>query len=90
MRERSIYIDVLRAAAILRVYLNHTLWIGWLTVLYPSMSIMFALGGALAASSVDRRGTSSMVRSRLRRLLVPLWALAAVAVPLLLMHGWRP
>jgi peptidoglycan/LPS O-acetylase OafA/YrhL len=87
---RNVYIDTLRAVAIVRVYLLHALWIGWLTVVYPSMSIMFALGGTLIAASMDRGGSARTVWSRLRRLLLPLWVLAAVAVPLLLVHGWRP
>lgn len=87
-RSRSQYVDTLRAVAIARVYLNHTLWIGWLTVLFPSMSAMFALAGFLTAASLDRGGITRTVWSRVRRLLPPLWGLAAVAVPLMLARGW--
>jgi peptidoglycan/LPS O-acetylase OafA/YrhL len=52
------------------------------------MWVMFALAGCLTASSLERRGPLPTVRSRVRRLLPPLWALAAVAVPLMLVHGW--
>jgi hypothetical protein len=85
---RSRYLDALRTAAIVRVYLHHALWIGWLTVLFPSMSIMFALAGCLTAASLDRRGSIGTVRTRMRRLLPPLWALAMVAAPVMLAHGW--
>lgn len=82
------YLDTLRAVAILRVFLHHTLWIGWLAVIFPSMSIMFALAGYLTAASLDRGGAARTILSRLRRLLPPLWVLALVAVPVMLAHGW--
>jgi hypothetical protein len=87
-RSRSRYLDALRTAAIVRVYLHHALWFGWLTVLFPSMSVMFALAGCLTAASLDRRGSIGTVRTRMRRLLPPLWALAMVATPVMLAHGW--
>lgn len=85
---RSAYVDTLRALAIARVYLHHTLWIGWFTMVFPSMSVMFALAGFLTAVSLDRGGITRTVWSRVRRLLPPLWGLAAVAVPLMLALGW--
>jgi peptidoglycan/LPS O-acetylase OafA/YrhL len=86
---RSRYIDSLRAVAIARVYVHHAVWFGWLTVVFPSMNVMFALAGCLTAASLDRGGPLRTVRSRVRRLLPPLWVLAAVAVPLMVIHGWR-
>lgn len=86
---RSAYVDTLRALAIARVYLHHTLWIGWFTMLYPSMSVMFALAGFLTAVSLDRGGITRTVWSRVRRLLPPLWGLAVVAVPIMLFIGWK-
>jgi peptidoglycan/LPS O-acetylase OafA/YrhL len=88
-RNRNRYIDTLRAVAITRVFLHHTLWISWLAVLFPSMFVMFGLAGAMTAATLERKGPATTVRSRLRRLLPPLWALAAVAIPLMLMHGWE-
>lgn len=85
---RSSYVDTLRALAIVRVYLHHTLWIGWLTTLFPSMWVMFAVAGLLTATSIDRRGARDTVRSRFRRALPPLWGLAVVAVPVMLVTGW--
>lgn len=86
--QRNSYIDSLRALAVTRVFLHHVLWIGWLTVLFPSMPVMFALAGYLTAVTLDRRTVTVMLRSRLRRLLPPLWMLAAVAIPLMLANGW--
>jgi peptidoglycan/LPS O-acetylase OafA/YrhL len=88
-RSRSRYVDTLRAVAITRVFLHHTLWISWLAVLFPSMFVMFGLAGAMTAASLERKGPATTVASRLRRLLPPLWALAAVAIPLMILHGWE-
>ncbi|MFY1632922.1 acyltransferase family protein [Solwaraspora sp. WMMB335] len=85
---RSGYIDALRALAILRVYLLHTLWVTWLPMVFPAMPVMFALAGYLTAASLERRKPLRVVGSRLRRLLPPLWALTVVAVPLMLARGW--
>lgn len=87
---RSRYIDALRAVAIARVYLLHTLWLTWLPAVFPAMWVMFALAGYLTAGSLDRGDPLRTVRSRLRRLLPPLWVLGLVAVPLMLLHGWSP
>ena len=80
---RSSYVDTLRALAIVRVYVHHTLWISWLTTLFPSMWVMFALAGLLTARSIDSRGGRDTVRARFRRTLPPLWGLAVVVVPLM-------
>lgn len=88
MGVREPYVDLLRAAAIVRVFLLHTLWLSWLPAVFPAIPVMFALGGYLAAASLERGGPWRTVTSRLRRLLPPLWVLAAVAVPLMLARGW--
>jgi peptidoglycan/LPS O-acetylase OafA/YrhL len=58
-------------------------------MVYPSMSVMFALAGFLTAVSLDRGGITRTLWSRVRRLLPPLWGLAAVAVPVMLAIGWN-
>ena len=88
---RNRYIDLLRALAIVRVVVYHTS--GWTLLSFlPAMSVMFALGGSLMASSLDRSGTAAAGR-RLRRLLPSLWVLSAVFVPAMLLTGlgvhWR-
>ncbi|HWG98292.1 MAG TPA: acyltransferase, partial [Pilimelia sp.] len=89
---RNRYLDVLRAAAILRVVVYHvTAWVP-LTWVFPAMSVMFALAGSLMAASLDRHGARAVGR-RLRRLLPAFWMLAAVFVPAMLATGlpldWR-
>src|SRR5689334_23326716 len=83
---RNRYLDLLRAVATLRVVVYHST--GWaaLTVIFPAMSVMFALAGSLMAASLDRYGPFAVER-RLRRLLPALWMLSAVAVPAMLMTG---
>ncbi|BCJ60809.1 acyltransferase family protein [Micromonospora endophytica] len=83
---RNRYLDLLRALAIVRVVVYHVT--GWasLTLLFPAMSVMFALAGSLMAASLHRSGAPAVGR-RLRRLLPSLWALAAIFVPAMLLTG---
>jgi peptidoglycan/LPS O-acetylase OafA/YrhL len=83
---RNRYLDLLRAAAVARVVVYHVT--GWsaLTVIFPAMSVMFALAGSMMAASLDRSGPLA-VESRLRRLLPSLWVLSAIAVPSMLIGG---
>ncbi|MEV6300980.1 acyltransferase [Actinoplanes sp. NPDC051861] len=88
MRDR--YFDLLRAAAIVRVVLNHSFMsLPVVSLLFPSMGLMFALGGSLMTASVDR-GAARAVRNRLRRLLPSVWAMGLILVPLMLHNGWEP
>jgi peptidoglycan/LPS O-acetylase OafA/YrhL len=89
---RNRYLDLLRAAAVARVVVYHVT--GWsaLTIVFPAMSVMFALGGSMMAASLDRSGPFAVER-RLRRLLPSLWAISAIAVPAMVIGGlawdWR-
>jgi peptidoglycan/LPS O-acetylase OafA/YrhL len=90
---RNRYVDLLRADAILRVVTYHTLGFAWLTVAFPAMGLMFALGGSLMAASLDRSGPRAIGR-RIRRIVIPFWVLGAFAVVLMSLwggmeHSWR-
>ncbi|WP_337061975.1 acyltransferase family protein [Kineococcus sp. G2] len=87
---RDRYIDSLRVVALARVVAYHVVGGAWLPVLFPSMGVMFALGGALMASSLDRAAPvhRHVLRRRLRRLLPPLWLYGALVVPVMLLQGW--
>ncbi|MFB9180741.1 acyltransferase family protein [Dactylosporangium sucinum] len=90
---RSGYIDLLRAAAIARVVVYHTVGWAWLTVAFPAMGLMFALGGSLMAASLDRYGRTAVVR-RVRRILPPVWLIGAAALAAMTARGgfgvsWR-
>ncbi|WP_432250754.1 acyltransferase family protein [Streptomyces sanyensis] len=83
-KRRDHYLDLLRGLAVIRVIVLHTAGAPWMTLVFPSMGIMFVLGGSLMASSLDRgRGTVHVIRGRLRRLLPPLWLVGAVALPVM-------
>ena len=86
---RNRYFDLLRAMALVRIITYHSLGLAWLTVVFPAVGLMFALGGSLMAASVDRSGLSAVGR-RLRRLLPPLWMIALIVVPVMLLSGLRP
>jgi peptidoglycan/LPS O-acetylase OafA/YrhL len=83
---RNRYLDLLRAVATVRVVVYHSS--GWaaLTIVFPAMSVMFALAGSMMAASLDRSGPAAVER-RLHRLLPSLWVLVAVAVPAMLSVG---
>ncbi|MBO4209546.1 acyltransferase family protein, partial [Micromonospora echinofusca] len=83
---RNRYLDLLRFLAIVRVVVYHVTGAAALTLVFPAMSVMFALAGSLMAASLDRTGPSAVAR-RLRRLLPSLWVLAAVFVPAMVLTG---
>jgi len=89
-RPRDQYIDGLRALALVRVMTYHTFGWSWLPVAFPSMGVMFALGGSLVAGSLSSssRTQAQVLRKRLKRLLPPLWLYGAVVVTVMAVHGW--
>ncbi|MCI3931026.1 acyltransferase family protein [Streptomyces sp. AN091965] len=86
---RDRYLDLLRSLALVRVVVYHLFGWAWLTILFPSMGVMFALAGSLTARSL-KRPARQVIASRLRRLLPPLWLFGAVALFLLFAAGWKP
>ncbi|WGD42621.1 acyltransferase family protein [Streptomyces cathayae] len=86
---RDRYLDLLRSIALVRVVVYHLFGWAWLTVLFPSMGVMFALAGSLMARSL-KRPAAGVIRSRIRRLLPPLWAFAAVVLTMMFVNGWNP
>ncbi|MET8025199.1 acyltransferase family protein [Streptomyces avermitilis] len=86
---RDRYFDLLRSLALVRVVVYHLFGWAWLTILFPSMGVMFALAGSLMARSLERPAPS-VIRGRIRRLLPPLWAFSAVLLTLMFAGGWNP
>lgn len=86
---RDRYLDLLRSIALVRVVVYHLFGWAWMTVLFPSMGVMFALAGSLMARSL-KRPAGSVIRSRIRRLLPPMWAFGAVALAMMFANGWNP
>jgi peptidoglycan/LPS O-acetylase OafA/YrhL len=86
---RDRYLDVLRLVAMIRVVTYHTFGWAWLSLVFPSMGVMFALAGSLMARSLARPALG-VIRGRMRRLLPPLWAFGIVVVLAMMVHGWAP
>ncbi|MGX5357780.1 acyltransferase family protein [Kocuria sp. KH4] len=86
---RDRYLDLLRSIALVRVVAYHTFAGAVFSLLFPAMGVMFALAGALMARSL-RRPAAGVLRSRARRVLVPLWVYAATVLALLVGQGWSP
>jgi peptidoglycan/LPS O-acetylase OafA/YrhL len=84
---RDRYFDTLRAVAIVRVIAFHAFPYAWLELVFPSMGVMFALGGSLMVKSLDRNAGRA-VGNRIRRLLPALWVMGLILVPLMLHRGW--
>ncbi|MFC4948606.1 glycosyltransferase [Pseudonocardia sp. GCM10023141] len=87
-QRRENWLDVLRVAALSRVVAYNAVGIGWMTLIFPSLGVMFAIGGSLMVASMRRTPAIDVIGHRLRRLLLPLWLLGAVLVPLMLWQGW--
>ncbi|MCZ7418628.1 MULTISPECIES: acyltransferase [unclassified Micromonospora] len=82
--QRIRYFDLLRAGALIRVFIYHaTGWL-WLCLLIPAIGLMFGIAGHLMAASLDRHGPAAVVR-RAARLMVPFWTFSLAA--LTLVHG---
>ncbi|MDQ0748824.1 peptidoglycan/LPS O-acetylase OafA/YrhL [Streptomyces africanus] len=86
---RDRYLDLLRSIALVRVVVYHLFGWAWLTVLFPSMGVMFALAGSLMARSL-KRPALGVIRGRIRRLLPPLWAFGVVVLAMMFAGGWNP
>lgn len=85
---RNRYLDLLRAAALVRVVVYHHFGWPWLSIVFPAMGVMFAVAGSLTAASLQKRAAGQVVTSRLRRLLPPVWLLGLLAVPAMIATGW--
>ncbi|MGV9524607.1 acyltransferase family protein [Streptomyces griseus] len=86
---RDRYLDLLRTIALVRVVIYHIFGWAWLTVLFPSMGVMFALAGSLMARSLSRPALG-VIRGRVRRLLPPMWVFSLVVVPMMFALSWQP
>ncbi|WP_433504630.1 glycosyltransferase [Pseudonocardia halophobica] len=87
-RGRERWLDTLRGLALVRVVVYHALGLGWLSIVFPSMGVMFALGGSLMVQSMRKTPAIDVIGQRIRRLLPPLWLMAVIFVPIMVWQGW--
>lgn len=66
-------LDLLRGVALGRVVAWHTFAAPWLTW-FAAIPVMFFVAGTLLAPSLARQGYRRVLRRRILRLLIPLWA----------------
>ncbi len=84
--EHDPFLELLRNVSVLRVVLLHLvlrpplMYLPWIQWIYPGMPEIFFVSGALAAVSTSRRGASQVVLRRSRRVLLPYYVYAVVAV----------
>ncbi|MFM7064351.1 MAG: acyltransferase family protein [Actinomycetes bacterium] len=83
---RSVYLDALRAVALLRVVAYHASTKWWITAA-TAMPLMFFVAGSLYAGSLDRRSATAVAKDRYRRILLPYWAYMAAMVGLWALLG---
>lgn len=80
---RDGFLDTVRAVALIRVIIWHTLAAVAISWFVASMPAMFFVAGSLLARSLDRRPWRQLLRTRLKRLLLPFWTFGAVVLVVL-------
>jgi chitinase len=86
---RDAHLDLLRLVALIGVIIYQ--WFGWrwTPIAIPFAALTFTIAGALMAGSLDRSAAHpwTVLAKRVRRVVLPVWGLAVVAVPLTVWYG---
>jgi CubicO group peptidase (beta-lactamase class C family)/peptidoglycan/LPS O-acetylase OafA/YrhL len=77
---RDVFLDAIRAIAIARVVLWHATGAALVTYVVAAVPALVFVTGSLTTQSLDRRPWRAVVADRYRRLLIPYWAYAVVAL----------
>lgn len=84
------YLRVLAAVSLVLVASDAVLDLPWLPLLFPAVGVLFAVGGAAAASAADQAASGrAFVRRALTTLLLPFWLFAGAVLTTMLTLGWR-
>jgi chitinase len=86
---RNSYLDLLRLVALIGVIIYQWFdWV-WTPIAIPFAALTFTVAGVLMAASLDRSAAHpwTVLAKRVRRVLLPVWGLAAVAIPLMVWYG---
>jgi len=85
---RNAQLDLLRLVALVGVIVYQ--WFGWMwtPIVIPFAALSFAVAGTLMTTSLDRSSGSPwlVLTRRARRVVLPVWGLAVVAVPLMVWY----
>lgn len=87
--ERELFLDAIRAVAIVRVVAWHAFGAAAITYFVAAMPAMFFVTGSLLAKSMNRRPAATVLADRFRRLLIPLGAFATVAWAVMALAAMR-
>ena len=82
---RDGFLDTVRAIALIRVIIWHTLAFTAISWVVASMPAMFFVAGSLLERSMNNRPWRPLLRARLRRLLLPFWTFGAVVLTVLVL-----
>jgi hypothetical protein len=84
------YLRLLAGVSLVFVVSGAVLDLAWLPLLFPAVGVLFAVGGAVAASAADRAASGrAFLRRALTMLLLPFWLFAAAMVATMLTLGWQ-
>jgi CubicO group peptidase (beta-lactamase class C family)/peptidoglycan/LPS O-acetylase OafA/YrhL len=86
-KSRDGFLDTIRAVATIRVILWHAFGTPFLSFLVASMPTMFFVAGSLLAASLNRRSYRTVVRDRIRRLLIPFWVFGSFVFAVFAISG---
>src|SRR5688572_22272993 len=86
---RNSFLDLLRLVALVGAIIYQ--WFGWVwtPIAIPFAALTFTVAGVLMAASLDRSGAYpwTVLAKRVRRVLLPVWGLAAITIPLMVWYG---
>jgi chitinase len=85
--QRAGYLDLLRLVALIGVIIYQWFGWNWTPIAIPFAALTFAVAGVLIAGSLDSSVAFPWIVlvKRVRRVVLPVWGLAVVAIPLM---GW--
>src|SRR4029453_7888855 len=86
---RDARLDLLRLVALIGVIIYQWFGWSWTPITIPFAALTFTIAGALIAGSLDRSAGHpwTVLAKRVRRVVLPVWGLAAAAVPLMAWYG---
>jgi CubicO group peptidase (beta-lactamase class C family)/peptidoglycan/LPS O-acetylase OafA/YrhL len=82
-KARDGFLDTVRAIALIRVIIWHTLAFAAISWVVAAMPAMFFVAGSLLERSMQNRPWRPLLTARLKRLLLPFWTLGAVVLSVL-------